>query len=75
MLQGDRTVASLALGTSSAEMGVLERGCATPRWSRPPRCGWFRMTNWDVKRLPKDTRARLADLVQSRQEAGSADGA
>ena len=31
------------------------------------------MTTWDVKRLPKETRARLAELVRSRHDAGSAD--
>jgi hypothetical protein len=55
-------------------MGVLERGLRNASVVATSPMRLVRMTNWDVKRLPKETRARLAELVQSRQEAGSADG-
>ena len=74
VLQGDRTVASLGPGDIVGEMGVLERELRNASVVATSPMRLVRMTNWDVKRLPKDTRARLADLVRSRQEAGSADG-
>jgi CRP/FNR family transcriptional regulator, cyclic AMP receptor protein len=74
VLQGDRTVASLGPGDIVGEMGVLERGLRNASVVATSPMRLVRMTNWDVKRLPKETRARLAELVQSRQEAGSADG-
>ena len=75
VLQGDRTVASLGPGDIVGEMGVLERELRNASVVATSPMRLVRMTNWDVKRLPKETRARLADLVRSRQEAGSADGA
>ena len=75
VLQGDRTVASLGPGDIVGEMGVLERELRNASVVATSPMRLVRMTNWDVKRLPKETRARLAELVRSRQEAGSADGA
>jgi CRP/FNR family cyclic AMP-dependent transcriptional regulator len=74
VLQGDRTVASLGPGDIVGEMGVLERELRNASVVSTSPMRLVRMTNWDVKRLPKETRARLAELVRSRQEAGSADG-
>jgi CRP/FNR family transcriptional regulator, cyclic AMP receptor protein len=74
VLQGDRTVASLGPGDIVGEMGVLQRELRNASVIATSPMRLVRMTNWDVKRLPKETRARLAELVQSRQEAGSADG-
>ena len=74
VLQGDRTVASLGPGDIVGEMGVLERELRNASVVATSPMRLVRMTNWDVKRLPKETRARLAELVQSRQEAGSPDG-
>ena len=74
VLQGDRTVASLGPGDIVGEMGVLERELRNASVVATSPMRLVRMTNWDVKRLPKETRARLAELVRSRQEAGSADG-
>ncbi|MGH3101497.1 MAG: cyclic nucleotide-binding domain-containing protein [Thermoleophilia bacterium] len=74
VLQGDRTVASLGPGDIVGEMGVLERGLRNASVVATSPMRLVRMTNWDVKRLPKETRARLAELVQSRQQASSADG-
>jgi CRP/FNR family transcriptional regulator, cyclic AMP receptor protein len=74
VLQGDRTVATLGPGDIVGEMGVLERGLRNASVVATSPMRLVRMTNWDVKRLTKERRARLAELVQSRQEAGSADG-
>jgi CRP/FNR family transcriptional regulator, cyclic AMP receptor protein len=74
VLQGDRTVASLGPGDIVGEMGVLERGLRNASVVATSPMRLVRMTNWDVKRLPKETRARLAELVQNRQGADSADG-
>ena len=74
VVQGDRTVASLGPGDIVGEMGVLERELRNASVVATSPMRLVRMTNWDVKRLPKETRARLAELVRSRQEASSADG-
>jgi hypothetical protein len=34
-----------------------------------------RLTSWEVKRLPREVRDRLAELVESRRAAGRADSA
>ena len=73
VLQGDRTVAGLGPGDIVGEMGVLERGLRNASVVATSPMRLVRMTNWDVKRLPKETRARLAELVQKRQGADSAD--
>jgi CRP/FNR family transcriptional regulator, cyclic AMP receptor protein len=74
VLQGDRTVASLGPGDIVGEMGVLQRELRNASVIATSPMRLVRMTNWDVKRLPKETRARLAELVQNRQGADSADG-
>ena len=75
VLHGDRTVASLGPGDIVGETGVLERELRNASVVATSPMRLVRMTTWDVKRLPKETRARLAELVRSRQQAGSADGA
>ena len=74
VLHGDRTLASLGPGDIVGEMGVLERELRSASVVATSAMRLVRMTNWDVKRLPKETRARLAEPVRSRHEAGSADG-
>jgi CRP/FNR family transcriptional regulator, cyclic AMP receptor protein len=74
VLQGDSTVASLGPGDIVGEMGVLQRELRNASVIATSPMRLVRMTNWDVKRLPKETRARLAELVQNRQGADSADG-
>ena len=68
VVQGDRTVAHLGPGDIVGEAGVLSEGaCATRRWCATSPMRLFRLTTWEVKRLPTETRERLADLVRSRQ--------
>jgi CRP/FNR family transcriptional regulator, cyclic AMP receptor protein len=73
VIQEGRTVASLGPGDVFGERGVLTRDLrnASVVASSPMRL--VRLTNWDVKRLPQETRKRLNELVQSRQSAASAD--
>jgi CRP/FNR family transcriptional regulator, cyclic AMP receptor protein len=74
VLQGDRTVASLGPGDIVGEMGVLARELRNASVVATSPMRLVRMTTWDVKRLPKETRERLAELVRSREAAGSTDG-
>ena len=67
VIRAGDTVASLGPGDVFGEMGVLERELrtATVVASSPMRL--IRLTNWDVKRLPRETRERLAELVEARR--------
>jgi CRP/FNR family cyclic AMP-dependent transcriptional regulator len=74
VIQDGRTVATLGPGDVVGERGVLTRDLrnASVVASSPMRL--IRLTNWDVKRLPPETRERLAGLVGSRQSAAASDG-
>ena len=74
VIQDGRTVATLGPGDVVGERGVLTRDLriASVVASSPMRL--IRLTNWDVKRLPPETRERLAELVRSRQSAAASDG-
>jgi CRP/FNR family transcriptional regulator, cyclic AMP receptor protein len=74
VVHGDRTVASLGPGDIVGEMGVLTRELRTASVVATSPMRLVRLTTWDVKRLPKETRERLGELVRSRQ-AESADSA
>jgi CRP/FNR family cyclic AMP-dependent transcriptional regulator len=67
VIRGEDTVASLGPGDVFGEMGVLEHELrtATVVASSPMRL--IRLTNWDVKRLPRETRDRRAELVEARR--------
>jgi CRP/FNR family transcriptional regulator, cyclic AMP receptor protein len=67
VIRAGDTVASLGPGDVFGEMGVLDRELrtATVVASSPMRL--IRLTNWDVKRLPRETRERLAELVEARR--------
>jgi CRP/FNR family cyclic AMP-dependent transcriptional regulator len=74
VVQGDRTVASLGPGDIVGETGVLTRDLRNASVVATSRMRLVRLTTWDVKRLPRETRERLAELVRSRQSAGSPAG-
>jgi CRP/FNR family cyclic AMP-dependent transcriptional regulator len=67
VIQAGSKIADLGPGDVFGEMGVLERELrmASIVASSPMRL--IRLTTWDVKRLPGDTRDRLAELVESRR--------
>jgi CRP/FNR family cyclic AMP-dependent transcriptional regulator len=67
VLQDGQKVAALGPGDVFGEMGVLERELrnASIVASSPMRL--IRLTTFDVKRLPQETRDRLSELVQNRR--------
>jgi CRP/FNR family transcriptional regulator, cyclic AMP receptor protein len=67
VLQGERTVASLGPGDIVGEAGVLTRGLRNASVVATSPMRLIRLSTWDVKRLPKETRERLAELVRSRR--------
>jgi CRP/FNR family cyclic AMP-dependent transcriptional regulator len=69
VIQGGHKVADLGPGDVFGEAGVLARELrnASIVASSPMRL--IRLTTWDVKRLPADTRDRLAELVESRRSS------
>jgi CRP/FNR family cyclic AMP-dependent transcriptional regulator len=73
VMRGGETIGSLGPGDVVGEMGVLdrERRTASVIASSPMR--FVRLTNWDVKRLPKETRDRLREIVEERRAALQAD--
>ena len=73
VIQEGRTLASLGPGDVFGERGVLTRDLRNASVVAASPMRLVRLTNWDVKRLPPETRKRLAELVQSRKSAASAD--
>jgi CRP/FNR family cyclic AMP-dependent transcriptional regulator len=67
VLRDGKVLRSLGPGDVVGEIGVLERErrTATVVASSPVRL--IRLTNWDVKRLPRETRDRLLELARSRR--------
>jgi CRP-like cAMP-binding protein len=67
VLKGEETVGTLGPGDVFGEIGVLEGELrmATVVASSPMRL--IRLTVWDVKRLPHDTRERPHALVEERR--------
>ena len=67
VIQDGRKVAGLGPGDVFGETGVLERGLrnASIVASSPMRL--IRLSTWEVKRLPQETRDRLAELVENRR--------
>jgi CRP/FNR family cyclic AMP-dependent transcriptional regulator len=67
VLREGRTIRTLGPGDVFGEIGVLNRELrsASVVASSPMRL--IRLTSWDVKRLPRETRDRLAELVETRR--------
>jgi CRP/FNR family cyclic AMP-dependent transcriptional regulator len=70
VIQEGEKVAALGPGDVFGEIGVLERGLrnASIVASSPMRL--IRLSTWEVKRLPQETRDRLTELVENRRRAG-----
>jgi CRP/FNR family cyclic AMP-dependent transcriptional regulator len=75
VIQGGRKVAGLGLGDVFGEMGVLERKLRTASIVASSPMRLIRLTTWDVKRLPEETRDRLSELVQDRRPPDPTDSA
>jgi CRP/FNR family transcriptional regulator, cyclic AMP receptor protein len=67
VVQGGRSVGSLGPGDVFGEMGVLERELRTASVVASSPMRLIRLTTWDVKRLPRETRDRLSELVEARR--------
>jgi CRP/FNR family transcriptional regulator, cyclic AMP receptor protein len=67
VVQGGRSVGSLGPGDVFGEMGVLERELRTASVVASSPMRLIRLTTWDVKRLPQETRDRLSELVEARR--------
>ena len=67
VVRDGKLLRSLGPGDVVGEIGVLERELrtATVVASSPVRL--IRLTNWDVKRLPRETRDRLLEIARSRR--------
>jgi CRP-like cAMP-binding protein len=61
------TVASIGPGDVIGEVGVLEKGLRNASVVATSAMRLIRLTNWDVKRLPKETRERLTMLAQDKR--------
>jgi CRP-like cAMP-binding protein len=66
VLQNGRTIGTLGPGDVFGEIGVLEKRQRTASVVASTSMRLIRLTSWDVKRLPRETRDRLAELVSSR---------
>jgi CRP/FNR family cyclic AMP-dependent transcriptional regulator len=66
VVRDGRTIGSLGPGDVFGEIGVIEKTqrTATVVASSPMRL--VRLTSWDVKRLPRETRYRLIALAEER---------
>jgi CRP-like cAMP-binding protein len=62
-----QTLSELGPGDVFGEIGVLERAQRTASVIATSPMRLIRLTNWDVKRLPQETRDRLAQLVEDRK--------
>ena len=74
VIQNGRTVTNLGPGDVFGERGVLMRDLRNASVVAASPMRLIRLTNWDVKRLPPETRERLAELVRSRTPSAAADG-
>jgi CRP/FNR family transcriptional regulator, cyclic AMP receptor protein len=65
--QDGKSIGSLGPGDVFGEIGVLDRTQRTASVTARTPMRLIRLTNWDVKRLPRETRERLAELVEERR--------
>ena len=67
VMRHGETVASVGPGDVVGELGVLEKGMRNASVVATSSMRLIRLTNWDVKRLPRETRDRLLELARSRR--------
>jgi CRP-like cAMP-binding protein len=67
VMRDGNTVASVGPGDVVGELGVLEKGMRNASVVATSSMRLIRLTNWDVKRLPKDTRERLLNLAADKR--------
>jgi CRP-like cAMP-binding protein len=67
VLQDGSSIGTLGPGDVFGEIGLLERRQRTASVVASSPMRLIRLTSWDVKRLPRETRDRLAELVEARR--------
>jgi cAMP-dependent protein kinase regulator len=75
VIRGGGTIGTLGPGDVFGEIGVLGRETRTATIVATSPMRLVRLTSWEVKRLPREVRDRLAELVESRRAGGRADTA
>jgi CRP-like cAMP-binding protein len=60
-------IASVGPGDVVGELGVLEKGLRNASVVATSSMRLIRLSNWDVKRLPLETRERLLSLAQAKR--------
>jgi CRP/FNR family transcriptional regulator, cyclic AMP receptor protein len=68
VLQDGTSIGTLGPGDVFGEIGLLERRQRTASVVASSPMRLIRLTSWDVKRLPRETRDRLAELVEARRD-------
>jgi CRP/FNR family transcriptional regulator, cyclic AMP receptor protein len=67
IMRDGETVASVGPGDIVGELGVLEKEMRNASVVATSSMRLIRLTNWDVKRLPKETRDRLLSLAADKR--------
>jgi CRP/FNR family transcriptional regulator, cyclic AMP receptor protein len=67
VLRDGATVASIGPGDVIGELGVLEKEMRNASVVATSPMRLIRLTNWDVKRLPKETRERILAQAQDKR--------
>jgi CRP/FNR family cyclic AMP-dependent transcriptional regulator len=67
IMRDGETVASVGPGDIVGELGVLEKEMRNASVVATSSMRLIRLTNWDVKRLPKETRERLLNLAADKR--------
>jgi CRP/FNR family transcriptional regulator, cyclic AMP receptor protein len=73
VIQGGRTIASLGPGELIGEMGLLSREPRNADVIATSSMLVMRLTHWEVRRMSKQTLARIQAIVAQRRASGLAD--
>ena len=69
--RGGQTIATLTTGDVFGEMGLVEKTKRTASVVSTSPMRLVKLTHWDVRRLPAETRERLEQVVQERRASES----
>jgi CRP/FNR family cyclic AMP-dependent transcriptional regulator len=65
--RGGDTIATLSEGDVFGEMGLIEKSKRTASVISKTPMRLMKLTHWDVRRLPSETRERLEQVVEERR--------
>src|SRR4051794_13135980 len=65
--RGGDTIATLSAGDVFGEMGLIEKSKRTASVVSKSPMRLMKLTHWDVRRLPSETRTRLEQVVEERR--------